>query len=52
MGSFTGEPMLWKFALNLNQYVFRENSITENISIDIFSSQFYQKCYYIRFINW
>ena len=32
--------------------VLQKDSITENISMDIFSSKFYQKYYYIRSIKW
>ena len=35
MESLKGEPMLWKFALYFNHCVLQENSITENISMDI-----------------
>ena len=52
MKIFKGEPMLWKFALYFNLSVLQEHSITENISMDIFSSQIYQKYYYIRCIKW
>ena len=50
MESFTGEQLLWKFALYFNQCVLQENSIFENIFIDIFSSKFYQKYYYIQML--
>ena len=52
MESFNGKPMLWKFALYFNACVLQENSITENISLAISSSQFYQNYYYIRYIKW
>ena len=42
MESVKGEPMLWKFALYSLSCVLQEDSITENISMDISSSQFYQ----------
>ena len=51
MKSVEGEPMLWKFALYFNQCVLQEDSITENISMDISSSKFYQKYYYIQCIK-
>ena len=47
MESFRGKPIFWKFALYSNQCVLQEHSITANISMDISSSQFYQKYYYI-----
>ena len=52
MESFKGKPFFFKFALYFNQCVLQKDSITENISMDIFSLQFYQKCYNIRCIKW
>ena len=46
MENFKGEPMLWKFAFYFTWCVLRESSITENISMDITSSQFYKKYNY------
>ena len=49
-----GEPMLGKFAFYFNKCVLEEeeDSIIENISMDISWSQFYQKYYNIRCIKW
>ena len=52
MEGFKGEPMLWKFALYFYLCVLKEDSVTENFNMDISSSQFYQKCYYIWCIKW
>ena len=52
MEIFKGERMLLKFALYFNKCVLQEDSITENISMDISSSQFYKKYYHIRCIQW
>ena len=52
MESFVGKPMLWKFALYFNKCVCQEDSIAENISMDISSSQFYEKYYHSRCIKW
>ena len=43
MEIFEGEPILRKFALYFNLCVLQEDSTTKNISMDITSSQFYQK---------
>ena len=52
MEIFKGEPILWKFAPHFNWFFLQEDSITENISMGICSSQFAQKYYYIRCIKW
>ena len=48
MESFVGKPMLWKFDLYFNQCVLQEDSITQSISMEISSSEYF----YIRCIKW
>ena len=51
MRNFSVETLLWQFALDFSNGVIHEDSTTENNSVDISSSQFYQRYYRIWLSN-
>ena len=50
--SMDGEPKPRKFAIYFNHFVLQEESVTENIFVDVSSSQSKQKYYHIWSAKW